>query len=154
MNKILPLIGVAVATGFVGYAGVQFSGIPITDPADDAGKAAQVRPKAPQRTAADDEEPPYKALIRCINDLDDLLDSIVNPATFQTVKPLMLKRVRRHVAEMEEREHGMGELSRDAAREMQQAIKRHAASLARANSVAPGVNDFFSQHLAAVLNPK
>jgi hypothetical protein len=155
MNKILPLIGVAVAASLSGYAAVQLSG---AGAAVDEAKVVKPAPKRPSaRTAQstdDQDEPPYKALIRLISDLDDMLDSIVNEETFRTVRPLMLKRVRQHAAEMAENERHMGKLSKEATGELNAALARHATSMGRANKVVPGVADFFSQHLAAAMNQK
>jgi len=162
MNKIVPLIGLLVATVFAGRAAVQFSDLPITKPAtagpdgsDPVGTRTKTSP-GPAATRGDRNrnEPVYKALIRCLNDLDDLLDSIVNPATFVTVRPLLLSRVRQHVAEASENQQGMAKLSRAASQELQQAMNRHAESLTRANKVAPGVTRFFEHEMAAILNPK
>lgn len=160
MNKFVPLIGMAVATAFVGRAALQFSDLPITNPAATAGdNSVETRPKASAdaptgRADNSRSEPAYKAVIRCLSDLDDLLDSIVNPATFVTIKPLLLSRVRQHVSHAADHPQGMTKLSRTASEEMQQAMNRHAASLTRANKIAPGVTAFFEHEVASVLNPK
>jgi hypothetical protein len=162
MNKIVPLIGIVVATVFVGRAAMQFSDLPITSSATTeigGDNLVETRPRAspePQtaRGGSKRDEPAYKLLVRCLSDLDDLLDAIVNPATFETVKPLLLNRVREHVAQVSENSQGMAKLNRAASQEMQQAMNRHAASLMRASKVAPGVTRFFEHDVAAVLNPK
>jgi hypothetical protein len=159
MNKIFPLIGVIVATIFAGRAAVQFSDLPITNSGIDGGKLVETRPKAssgPQTARGDSSrsEPPHKALIHCLSDLDDLLDSIVNPATFVTVRPLLLSRVREHVAQASENPQGIAKLNRAASQELQSAMNRHTESMTRANKVAPGVAGFFEHEMAAVLNPK
>ena len=40
-------------------------------------------------------EPVHKVLIRCLGDLDDLLDTVHDPASFAAVKPKILSRMRR-----------------------------------------------------------
>jgi hypothetical protein len=155
MSKVLALIGVVAATLFAGWARLQFSNLPILG-GDNAVEKRQDT-KLDLRTESRDNsrsEPTYKTLIRCLSDLDDMLDSIVNPATFVTVRPLLLKRVRQHVADVSDRSQGMAKLSPAASQEMQQAMNRHAASLTRAIKVAPGVEEFFSHQIAAVLSAK
>ena len=155
MNKIIFLIGMMVATTFVGRAALQFSGLPIIgggDPVETRSKASTEPGTA--RGDSNQDEPAYKAVIRCLSDLDDLLDGIVNPATSVTLMPLLLRRVRQHVAQASEHPQGMSKLSGAASQEMQQAMNRHAASLMRANKVAPGVTRFFDHEVAGILNPK
>jgi hypothetical protein len=162
MNKIVPLIGMLVATLFAGRAAMQFSDLPITKSAtaETSGiQPAEARPTVSpeaQTTRGDSSrgEPAYKAVIRLLNDLDELLDTISSPATFQAIKPVMLGRVRQHVAQASDHPQGMAKLSRAASQEMQQAMNRHAASLTRANAVAPEVTRFFEREVAAVLKPK
>jgi hypothetical protein len=161
MNKFAPLIGVGVASVFLGRAALQLSDLPITStaPAPAVGgpdNSHDGRPKVSSEARTDNSraEPAYKALIRCLGDLDDLLDSVVNPATFATVKPLLLGRVRQHVSHAADHPGGMTKLSKAAAQEMQQAMNRHTASMLRANKVAPGVTSFFEHDVAAILNPK
>jgi hypothetical protein len=159
MNKGAGLVGIVVASIFAGRAAMQFSNLPITSPTGiDVGTPAKALRNTspdprPERDRSHDE-PDYKALIRCLHDVDDLLDAIVTPEVFATVRPLILKRVREHVAQVSEHSQGMGKLSRAASQELQQAMNRHAASLMRANQVAPGVSKFFETQVAAVLNSK
>ncbi len=158
MNKVIPLIGIAVASIFAGRAVMQLSDLPITNPAATAaGSPPELQPKAsaePQTTRGDGE-PPHKAIIRCLGDLDDLLDTISGPAAFQAVKPIMLGRVRQFADRAAEHSNrGMAKLSRAASKEMQTAMNRHAQAVTRANSVAPGVTRFFEHEVASVLKPQ
>jgi hypothetical protein len=154
MNKIAPVIGIVVATIFAGRAAMQFSDLPITGSAVTGRGDGETGPKSSPEPRADSSrnEPAYKAVIRCLSDLDDLLDSIVNPATFAMVKPLLLSRVRHHVSHASDHPQGMAKLSRAASQEMQQAMNRHTESLMRANKVAPGVTSFFEHEVASLLS--
>jgi hypothetical protein len=101
------------------------------------------------------DEPAYKLLIRCLNDVDNLLDTVKDPASFEAVKPRILRRVRQHKEVGQSHpEQGMTQLSKSAAAEFEKAIKRHAASVIRAESVAPAVTDFFKNEVRPVMEAK
>jgi hypothetical protein len=161
MQKFAPLVGFAVATLFVSYSALQFSGISASltqkQPADPPATRpnAAARPEAPRPAAARPHEPAYKAVIRCLSDMDDLLDTIDGPASFAAVKPKLLRRARQHAAQASEYpDQGLARLSKAAAKEMQKAMNRHTQALARAIRVAPEVRDFFEKDIAAVLKAK
>jgi hypothetical protein len=166
MNKVAPLVGFAVAAFFCFRAASQFP-----DPLADSPKSLLATPPVvgnPPETQSDSSpatprqataqrpyEPAHKVLIRCLSDVDDLLDTIRDPASFAAVKPKLLSRVRQHVAQASEHPNpGMARLSRAAAQEMQKAMNRHTESLIRADRVAPGVRAFFEKDIAAILNAK
>jgi hypothetical protein len=159
MQKAIPLVGVLVATFFVGSAAIQFSGpVSAINPKKSlnstilGGGADQrsERPSAPRSA-----EPVHMSLIRCLTDLDDLLDTIRDPASFAAVKPKLLARAREQADYAAANPgQGMSRLSKSAAKELQTAVNRHAASLERAMRVAPGVQPFMEKEMAAILNPK
>ena len=71
-------------------------------------------------------EPVHKSVIRCLSDMDDLLDTIHDPASFALVKPRLLSRAREQKALASANPNqGMSQLSRSAAQEMQKAVNRH-----------------------------
>jgi hypothetical protein len=170
MQKIAPLIGLTVGTVFVLNAAIRLPN-PLANqpqpllapPAAGGGDPPDARPDAPPapppapaaQGVRRPNEPAYKAVIRCLGDLDDLLDTVRGPASFAAVKPALLRRARQHAAQASDYpDQGLARLGRAAAREMQQAMNRHTESLARAIQVAPEVRDFFAKDIAAVLRPK
>src|SRR5689334_22289153 len=110
MQKIVPLIGLTVATVFVVNAVTQFAN-PLANqpqpllapPAAGADDPPNARPDTSPAPAAQEvrrpNEPAYKAVIRCLGDLDDLLDTVRGPASFAAVKPALLRRARQHAAQ-------------------------------------------------------
>src|SRR5262249_35504611 len=104
MPKSATLISLAVATVFVSYSAVQFSGVstaltqkqaaspPVTRPNTAA------KPDAPQPVAARPDELVYKSVVRCLGDMDDLLDAVHDAASFAAVKPKLLDRARQQAA--------------------------------------------------------
>ena len=100
-------------------------------------------------------EPVYKSMIRCLGDLDDLLDMVVDRNSFEAIKPRLVKRViQQKEYASEHPNQGMTKLSRAAAKELQGAINRHSQSLTRANSVAPSVSEYFKRKLGSLLEEK
>jgi hypothetical protein len=174
MSKTVPIIGLIAATYFLVSTAFQFpippsSIAPATPPGwsrvvsaitdDGRGqpepqgiKPSDAPPKTTPSGSQRSNEPAYKVLIRCLSDLDDVLDTIHDPATFAAAKPRILGRVRDHVAQVSALANpGMGRLSRSAAKEMQTAMNRHAKSLMEANQSVPGVTAFFDHEVAALL---
>ena len=109
--------------------------------------AATGLPRTPAGAAPDDV-----ALVRCLGDVDDLLDTVRGAASFAEVRPTILRRVHQHAA-AGHRTPDPGRLSRAAAEALRAATDRHAAAVRRADRVAPGVAKFFEHDVAAVLNP-
>ncbi len=162
MSKIIPLVSLTVAACFAYHAASQF---PTAAIAVGGGNPARTRPKArpasdpaksrPAATGQRSHEPAHKALIRCLGDLDNLLDTIQGPISFAAVKPKLLARVRQHAAEAADHPNpGMARLSPSAATELQRAMNRHTQSLSLAIQAAPEVKEFFEKEIAAVLTPK
>lgn len=99
-------------------------------------------------------EPVHKSLIRMLNDLDDILDTIHDRSSFEAAKPRLLNRAREQAAmARQHRNAGMTAMSPFAQQELQPAITRHAKSLSRAVGVVPGVNKFFNDELGRILSP-
>lgn len=97
-------------------------------------------------------EPVHKSLVRCLNDLDDLLDTIHDEASFAFAKPKLLSRAREQAAQAAMHPNaGMTQLGRAAAYEIQQASNRHMKSLTRAIEAVPAVRDFFEKEMGAIL---
>src|SRR5436190_4046690 len=99
MFRIAPVVAFGVATIFVGYSAMQFSHVSsvITETKEAAPPAVPpTMPLAPPLTARSNESG-QKMLVRCLSDIDDLLDTIHDPASFEAVKPKILDRMRRHV---------------------------------------------------------
>lgn len=168
MNKYAPLIGLSLAGLYLFQASSSLSVSPTAPPPPASADFSEVgrqftaptkaipepRP-APARGGSGRGEPAYKSMVRCLNDLDDLLDTIKGPGSFAAVKPKLLDRVRQQAAlAAEHPNQGGSQLSRAASLEVQKATNRHTKALIRANTVAPGVTDFFAKEVAAVLNVK
>jgi hypothetical protein len=168
MYKLVPLIGVFTATCMVAYSSSQMSkaskAINATGPCPWeppvwSGKPSARAPDQPPSdvripsapTAERPKEPGYKVFVRFLGDVDDLLDKIQDRASFEAVKPKILARVRRHVADAKDHPNpGLTQLSKAAAKEWESAAKRHAESLTRANKVVPGVLIFFQKEAGAL----
>jgi hypothetical protein len=155
MFRLAPLVAFGVATVFVGYSAMQFSYVSsvITAPKEDAPSTVPpTLPIAPPLTARSNE-PGLNLLVRCLSDIDDLLDTIHDPAGFEAVKPKILDRMRLHVAQGSAlRNQGMKKLSKAEAKEMEKATNRHMTSLSRADQVAPGIVPFFQKEVGAILS--
>jgi hypothetical protein len=168
MHKLTGLFSILVAMGFMGYSAMQMNkaakaikmcdepgewvGTPTTSTEQRSGPPADARIS---RRDPRDYEPAYKLLIRCLGDIDDLLDTVKDPAGFAMVKPMILSRVRQHVAEGKNHpDQGMTQLSKAAAKEFQEAVNRHTVSMIRANEKATGVAKFFEKEVAPLVNPK
>jgi hypothetical protein len=155
MGKIAPLIGLSVATFFAFRVAMN-----LQNPLGESPKTpAQTSLATPRADSAHWDqhsiEPAYKAVIRCLSDMDDLLDTIHDPASFAAVKPKLLSRAKQHAAQASEyANQGLTQLSRPAAIEMQQAANRHTEALARAIQVAPAVAGFFATDIANTLTAK
>ena len=169
MYKVVPaVIGLSVATFFVCYSSMQMdraSNILKYGSAEPPGWARETTRKREEPTAEATprwssnndrtEEPVHKIMIRFLTDLDDLLDTIKDSASFESVKPRILRRVRRHADLAKQHPNqGMTQFSKSEAKEFEKAVNRHAASLVRAEAAAPGVTDFFKNEVQPLLNPK
>jgi hypothetical protein len=164
MNRVAPLVVFAAATFYAGQAAFQLSGSPACFPKsplvtpDEVGNPpetlADSSPEAPRHVTAQCPcEPAYKVLIRCLSDVDDLLDTIHDPASFAAVKPKILSRFRQHMAEGKEHPNAaLRGLSRAASQELAKATNRHTGSVTRAIGVAPEVRRLFEKDVAAILN--
>jgi hypothetical protein len=165
MLKTAPLTCFGVAALFFGYAAYQYANVSagLTDrqaaapavslPQDRAD--APPRPPRPASGGKSTDVSVHQSVIRCLGDLDDLLDTVHDPASFEAVKPKLLDRLRQQAALAAAHPgQGMVGMSRSAALAMQKAVNRHTEAIVRANEVAPGVTDFFAKEMAAVLNAK
>jgi hypothetical protein len=142
MNRlVLILMGVAVS-GFMFWRSATRWPQPQEDRPITSAPAA--------RQAAID---PTQAVIRFLGDLDDLLDTVHDSASFAAVKPKLLARAREQAAlAAQHPNQGMSSLNPSATIQWQKAAKRHAESLASATKADPAVADFFAHDLAAILS--
>jgi hypothetical protein len=169
MIRFIPaIIAISVACYFAGNAAYQMNGAAsainsydavaaaVQGPADTpAEKPAEPRPDPNARVIERPAEPVYKSLIQCLGDLDDLLDTIHDPATFAAARPRLLARAREQADYAKAYPGGgMARLSRSAAKELQIAMNRHAGSLERAYRAVPAVKPFFENELAKILGAK
>jgi hypothetical protein len=96
---------------------------------------------------------PAQAVVRFLGDIDDLLDTVHDSASFAAVKPKLLARARAQAAlAAPHPNQGMTSLNPTATVQWQKAVNRHAKSLTRAIKAVPAVEDFFANDLAAILN--
>jgi hypothetical protein len=155
MWKIAPLIGVAVASFFAFRVAMNLQS-PLGSVPETLPSTSQAAPRAESAHRSQHAiEPAYMAVIHCLGDMDDLLDTVHDPASFAVIKPKLLSRAKQHVALASEYPNqGMTQLSRPAAIEMQQAANRHTESLARAIQAAPAVSGFFEKDIAAIMTAK
>ena len=168
MYKLVPFVGLFVAACFVGFSAMQMNrtaNVLQCGSPGPPGRARESQKKRPEPTADATprwsrnndrtDEPLHKVLIRVLTDLDDLLDTIHDPASFVAAKPKLLNRVRQHaeLAKAHQNE-GMTQFSKSAAKELEKAMNRHAESLLRADQAAPGVVKFFEKEVGPILNPK
>jgi hypothetical protein len=164
MNKYIPLLGLALAAFYMFRVSNELSKTAdaIAPGANDVAIAnkpdappAPAPKAAPARADSVRDEPAYKSVIRCLNDVDDILDTITNQATFAAAKPKLLNRVRQQAAlAAQHSNQGMTQMSRAASKEMQKAVNRHTASVMRADSAVRGVVAFFEKDVAAAMNQK
>jgi hypothetical protein len=117
------------------------------------------RPATPAKAApaAQSSSPvdPTKAVVSFLADIDDLLDTVHDSASFAAVKPKLICRAREQAAlAAQHPNQGMSRLSPSASRQWQDAANRHMRSLAHAIEAVPAVEDFFADDLAAILSPK
>src|SRR4051812_7766537 len=86
MQRIIPLISFGVAALFVSYSAMQFSGVSATLTQNQVADPPVTRPNTksdtPRPATARPNEPAYKSVIRCLNDMDDLLDTVHDAASF------------------------------------------------------------------------
>jgi hypothetical protein len=142
MNRLVPvLMGVAVSSFLVWRGATSWPQPPEDRPTTSAPVA--------QQTTVD----PTQAVVRFLGDMDDLLDTVHDSASFAALKPKLLARAREQVAlAAQHPNQGMSRLSGSAAIQWQNAVNRHAESLARAIEADPTVADFFADDLAAILS--
>jgi len=158
MPKYVPLIGVLSALCFTGYGAVNMhmAARAITKNCPDCPPPEPDRPRGkPTEAGLRAAEPVHKSLVRMLNDLDDLLDTIDDDRSFAAVRSKLLNRAREQRAQAALHPNvGMMPLGRAAAHELQQAIRRHDKSLERAVSAVPQVRTFFEKEMAAILDAK
>jgi hypothetical protein len=168
--RLIPaIIAISVACYFAGNAAYQMNGaasainsydaVAAAVQANSADPPAECRPEPkPDPNARVIErraEPVYKSLIHCLADIDDLLDTIHDPATFAAARPKLLARAHEQADYAKAYPGGgMARLSKSAAKELETALKRHAGSLTRAYRAMPAVKPFFENELAKVLEAK
>jgi hypothetical protein len=147
MQKMVPLIGILVASFFTFRAAKN-----LPDPLSSQPASPPKTPVAKSQGRQPLNEPVHKAVIRCLSDIDDLLDTIHDPASFAAVKPKLLSRAQQQkdLASAHPNQ-GMTQLGRAEKQEMQKAINRHTQSLTRAIQVVPEVREFFEKDIAAIL---
>jgi hypothetical protein len=152
-KMIVPLIGFTVASFFAFRAATNMVDPLSSQPTATPMNARATPPVAPAREGP--REPVHKSLIRCLSDLDDLLDTIRDSASFARVKPKLLDRaqLQKNLASAYPNQ-GMVQLGRAERQELQKAVNRHTASLARACEVVPAVREFFEKDIAALLQAK
>src|SRR5262245_26855023 len=132
IRRFVPLIAFGVASFYAVSAAVQMQKpiATITKSHDGGGKATIVesdtdgdpQPKGETPKA----EPVHKSLIRMLNDLDDILDTIQDVDSFEAAKPRLLNRAREQAAiAKQHRNAGMTALDSWARHELQPAINRH-----------------------------
>jgi hypothetical protein len=155
MWKIAPFIGISVATCFAFQAAMNLQN-PLGGKPETLPKTSPATPRAePAHASQHAIEPAYKVVIHCLSDMDDLLDTVHDPASFAAVKSQLLSRAKQHAAQASEYPNqGMTQLSRSAAIEMQKAANRHTEALSRAIQVAPAVRGFFETDIATIMNAK
>jgi hypothetical protein len=157
MPKYVPLIGVLSALCFTGYGAVNMhmAARTITKNCPDVPPPEPDRPRGkPTEAGMRAAEPVHQSLIRMLNDLDDLLDTIQDDRSFAAVRSKLLNRAREQKAQAALHPNiGMIPLGRVAAHELQQAIRRHDKSLERAVNAVPEVRVFFEKEMAKILSP-
>jgi hypothetical protein len=154
MHKMVgPLIGITVASFFALRAAMNMVDPLAVQPTAPSRNSRATPPVVTTSGGQLPQEAVHKAVIRCMSDMDDLLDTIHDSASFARVRPKLLSR-----AQLQKNSasaypgQGMVQLSRAQRLEMQQAVNRHTASLARACQVVPAVREFFEKDIAAILN--
>jgi len=155
MWKFPTIMGLTVATFFAFRVALNLHS-PLGDgPGTPTKTSPLISQAATTQVGPHKNEPAYKAVVHCLSDMDDLLDTIHDPASFAAVKPKLLNRARQHAAQAAEYPNqGMTQLSRPAALEWQNAANRHTESLARAIQVVPAVGGFFENDIAAIMSAK
>jgi len=159
VRKFVPLIAFGMAGFYAASAAMQMQRpiAVITKPDDGGAKATIVESDTEgdqqPEAQAPKSEPVHKLLIRMLNDLDDILDTIHDVDSFEAAKPRLLSRAREQRALAERhRNAGMTALNSFAQRELQPAMNRHVKSLTRAVKVVPAVNKFFNDELGPILS--
>ena len=159
MKQIIPLVAFGSAAMFAVNAAVNMRHAasvinkngPTTSPAPTAASKPAPRGQ-PTEAGIRAAEPVHKALIRCLNDFDDILDAIRDQPSFERAKPKLLRRAREHAADASKHPKGeMYELGQLARHELFEATKRHEKSLTRAIGAVPELNKFFHDEVGAIL---
>jgi hypothetical protein len=154
------LFVLALCAFAVGFAAFNWSNMPthgqpaavVSGSRAEPPPASEAGPRPAIREASD---PAHVVLMRFIADLDDILDKIHDPASFEAAKPKLLARTRRHADWASSQQgQGMAQLSGQAAKEFHAAGDRHTRSMMRAERVAPGVQGFFTRELGPLLEKK
>ena len=154
-RKFIPLIALGMAA-FYSMSAAMVMRAPvaaITDSKCDDPKAARpVTPRGkPTEAGLRAAEPVHKCLISCLNDFDDIIDTIRDQRSYDRAKPKLLRRAREHVAQAAKYPKGDVELGQLAKHELFEAMQRHEKSLTRANDAVPEFNKFFHDEVGAIL---
>lgn len=148
MQKLAPLFALVMVAVYFFTAVAK-----MPNPSEDG--ADQTSPAASGVASARNTEPGHLAVVRCLNDMDDLLDTVRDPASFAVVKPKLLSRARQHATQAAKHPNpGLSQMSRAAAKQWEQAANRHTESLARAIGAVPAVGEFFEKDIAAVMKAR
>jgi hypothetical protein len=148
MHKLAPLFALVLVAVYF-FTAVAKMPNPSGDGADPTSPAASAE------ASELDTEPGHLAVVRCLKDMDDLLDTVRDPASFAAVKPRLLTRARQHATQAAKHpDPGLSRLSRAAAKQWEQAANRHTESLSRAIEAVPAVREFFEQDIAAVMKAR
>ena len=142
MNRLVLVLMGVVVSGFLVWQGATSWPQPQED-----------EPTGPALAAQQATVDATQSVVRFLGDMDDLLDTVHDSASFAAVKPKLLARAREQAAlAAQHPNQGMSNLSPSATNQWQKAVDRHAESLARAIEADPAVADFFANDLAAVLS--
>jgi hypothetical protein len=146
MHKLVPpLIGLAVSSFLVYRAATSWP-----QPLDNEAHSKTATAERDRHPA----ESPHVAVVRFLTDIDDLLDTVHDRASFAAVKPKLVARTRQHAAlAAKHADQGLTQLSPAAAQQWQTAANRHTASLARAMGAVSEVETFFAHDMAEILSP-
>jgi hypothetical protein len=154
MHKLVPpLIGLTVS-GFFLYQAARNMPQPLADetPSTTTALASQAGTAHEERHSA---ESPHAAVMQFLTDMDDLLDTVHDRASFAAIQPQLLARARKHAAlAAQHANQGLTQLSPAGARQFQAAANRHTESLGRAIQAVREVEAFFAHDMATILSPR
>jgi hypothetical protein len=153
IRKFIPMIAIGLGAFYAMSAAIMMQKtLPaLTSETTDAPKPSpRGQPSAAAMRAA---EPVHKSLVRCMNDMDDILDTIHDDRSFAAAKPKLLQRAYEQAAQARlHPDAGMTQVGQLAQYEIREASKRHMKSLTRANEAVPALNKFFNDEVGAALS--